>query len=44
MEVRMTYTLRQVMNKPETTRRMLKRAIELGQFNLENKPGVVIKG
>ncbi|XP_074342397.1 uncharacterized protein LOC141679939 [Apium graveolens] len=44
VEVRTTYPLRQVLHKPESSGRMLKWAIELGQFDLEYMPRTVIKG
>lgn len=44
VEVRTTYPLKQVMHKPETTGRMIKWAIELGQYDLEYKPRIAIKG
>ncbi|XP_074377646.1 uncharacterized protein LOC141719163 [Apium graveolens] len=44
IEVHTTYPLRQVLHKPESSERMLKWAIELGQFDLEYMPRTVIKG
>ena len=44
VEVRTAYPLRQVMHKPEVTGRMMKWAIELGQFDLDYKPRTAIKG
>lgn len=44
IEVRTTFPLRQIMHKPEVTDRMLKWAIELGQFDIEYKPRMAIKG
>ena len=44
IEVRTSYPLRQIMHKPEVTGRMLKWAIELGQFDLEYRSRTEIKG
>ncbi|XP_074371492.1 uncharacterized protein LOC141712443 [Apium graveolens] len=44
IEVRMAYPLRQVLHKPESSGRMLKWAVELGQFDLEYVPRTTIKG
>ncbi|XP_074375125.1 uncharacterized protein LOC141716848 [Apium graveolens] len=44
IEVRTAYPLRQVLHKPETSGRMLKWAVELGQFDLEYMPHTAIKG
>ncbi|XP_063948059.1 uncharacterized protein LOC135152159 [Daucus carota subsp. sativus] len=44
IEVRTSYPLRQIMHKPEATGRLMKWAIELGQFDLEYKPRATIKG
>ncbi|XP_074327740.1 uncharacterized protein LOC141665652 [Apium graveolens] len=44
VEVRTAYPLRQVLHKPESSGRMLKWAVELGQFDLEYVPRTVIKG
>ncbi|XP_074346484.1 uncharacterized protein LOC141685270 [Apium graveolens] len=44
IEVRTAYPLRQVLHKPESSGRMLKWAVELGQFDLEYVPRTVIKG
>ena len=44
IEVRTSYPLRQVMHKPETSRRLLKWTVELGQFDIEYKPRSAIKG
>ncbi|XP_074377651.1 uncharacterized protein LOC141719167 [Apium graveolens] len=38
IEVHTTYPLRQVLHKPESSERMLKWAMELGQFDLEYMP------
>ncbi|KAK1399355.1 hypothetical protein POM88_009218 [Heracleum sosnowskyi] len=44
VEVRIAYPLRQVLHKPETSGRMLKWVVELGQFDVEYKPRVAVKG
>ncbi|XP_074362626.1 uncharacterized protein LOC141702943 [Apium graveolens] len=43
-EVRTAYPLRQVLYKPESSGRMLKWVVELGQFDLEYMPHTAIKG
>ncbi|XP_074326860.1 uncharacterized protein LOC141664806 [Apium graveolens] len=44
IEVRTAYPLRHILHKPESSGRMLKRAVELGQFDLEYCPRTAIKG
>ncbi|XP_063941355.1 uncharacterized protein LOC108201357 [Daucus carota subsp. sativus] len=44
IEVRTSYPLRQIMRKPEATGRLMKWAVELGQFDLDYKPRTTIKG
>nr|XP_017225259.1 PREDICTED: uncharacterized protein LOC108201488 [Daucus carota subsp. sativus] len=44
VEVRTAFPLRQIMHKPEVTGRMMKWAVELGQFDLDYKPRTAIKG
>ncbi|XP_017227902.2 uncharacterized protein LOC108203469 [Daucus carota subsp. sativus] len=44
IDVRTSYPLRQVLYKPEASGRMLKWAVELGQFDIEYKPRSAIKG
>ncbi|XP_074328487.1 uncharacterized protein LOC141666399 [Apium graveolens] len=44
IEVRTSYPLRQVMHKPESSGRMLKWTVELGQFEVDYKPRTAIKG
>ncbi|XP_074323167.1 uncharacterized protein LOC141660104 [Apium graveolens] len=44
IEVRTTYPLRKVLHKPKSSGRMLKWAMELGQFDLEYMPRIAIKG
>ena len=42
--VKMTFPLRQVLHRPEMSGRMLKWAVELGQFDIDYKPRTAIKG
>ncbi|XP_074351517.1 uncharacterized protein LOC141690633 [Apium graveolens] len=44
IEVRTAYPLRHILHKPESSGRMLKWAVELGQFDLEYCPRTAIKG
>ncbi|XP_074343054.1 uncharacterized protein LOC141680848 [Apium graveolens] len=44
IEVRTAYPLRHILHKPESSGRMLKLAVELGQFDLEYFPRTTIKG
>ncbi|XP_074326632.1 uncharacterized protein LOC141664574 [Apium graveolens] len=44
IEVRTAYPLRQVLHKPESSGRMLKWVVELGQSDLEYMPRTAIKG
>ena len=44
IEVLTNYPLRQVLQKPEASSRLLKWAIELGQFDMNFHPRMVIKG
>ncbi|XP_074324247.1 uncharacterized protein LOC141661163 [Apium graveolens] len=44
IEVRTAYPLRHILHKPELLERMLKWAIEMGQFDLEYCPRTTIKG
>ncbi|XP_074336871.1 uncharacterized protein LOC141674045 [Apium graveolens] len=44
IEVRTAYPLRHILHKLESSGRMLKWAVELGQFNLEYCPRTAIKG
>ncbi|XP_074323758.1 uncharacterized protein LOC141660672 [Apium graveolens] len=43
VEVRTAYPLHHILHKPKTSGRMLKWAVELGQFDVEYKPRTVIK-
>ncbi|XP_074337351.1 uncharacterized protein LOC141674543 [Apium graveolens] len=44
IEIRTAYPLRYILHKPESSGRMLKWAIELGQFDVEYFPRTIIKG
>ncbi|XP_074324068.1 uncharacterized protein LOC141660988 [Apium graveolens] len=44
IEVRISYPLRQVMHKPESSGQILKWTVELGQFEVDYKPRTAIKG
>ncbi|KAK1399685.1 hypothetical protein POM88_009548 [Heracleum sosnowskyi] len=44
IEVRTSFPLRQVLHKPEASGRLMKWAVELGQFDIEYKPRTAIKG
>ena len=44
IEILTNYPLHQVLPKPKTSERLLNWAIELGQFNLNYKPNMAIKG
>ncbi|KAL2532411.1 rve domain-containing [Abeliophyllum distichum] len=44
IEVLSNYPLRQVLQKPDTSGRLVKWAVELGQFELHYKPRTAIKG
>ncbi|XP_074355936.1 uncharacterized protein LOC141695598 [Apium graveolens] len=44
IEVRTAYPLRHILHKPESSGRMLKWAVELGQFDFEYCPRTAIKG
>ena len=44
IEVLTNYPLRQVLQKPKTLGRLLKWAIELGQFEVNFRPRTIIKG
>ena len=44
IKVLMNYPLRQVLQKPKASGRLLKWAIELGQFDMNYRPQIVIKG
>ncbi|CAA0842069.1 Unknown protein, partial [Striga hermonthica] len=41
--VRTSYPLRQILHRPDTSRRMIKWAIELGQFDIHYQPRTAIK-
>ena len=44
IEVPTEYPMKQVLHKPETSRRLIKWAIELSEFDIIYKPETVIKG
>ena len=44
IEVPTGYPMKQVLHKPETSRRLMKWAIELSEFDIRYKPKTVIKG
>ncbi|XP_074342942.1 uncharacterized protein LOC141680679 [Apium graveolens] len=44
IEVRTSYPLKQIMHQPESSGRMLKWTVELGQFEVDYKPRTTIKG
>ena len=44
VEVLTSYPLRQVLQKPEASRHLLKWAVELGQFDIHFRPRTTIKG
>ena len=44
IEVPTKYLMKQVLHKPETSRRLMKWGIELSEFDIQYKPKTVIKG
>ena len=44
IEVPIEYPIKQVLHKPETSRRLMKWALELSEFGIRYKPKTVIKG
>ena len=44
IEVPTEYPMKQVLHKPETSRRLMKWAIELSEFDIRYKPKTAIKG
>ena len=44
IEVMTEYPMKQVLHKPETSRRLMKWAIELSEFDIRYKPKILIKG
>ena len=44
IEVPTEYPMKQVLHKPETSRRLMKWALELSEFNIRYKPKNAIKG
>ena len=44
VEVPTEYPMKQILHKPETSRRLIKWAIELSEFDIRYKPRTTIKG
>ena len=44
IEVPTKFSMKQVLHKPETSRRLMKWAIELSEFDIRYKPKTAIKG
>ena len=44
IEIQTEYPMKQVLHKPETSRRLMKWAIELSEFDIRYKPKTAIKG
>ena len=44
VEVPIEYPMKQILHKPETSGRLMKWAIELGEFDIRYKPRIVVKG
>ena len=44
IEVATEYPMKQVLHKPETSDRLMKRAIELSEFDIRYRPKIAIKG
>ena len=44
IEVSTEYPMKQVLHKPETSRRLMKWALELSEFDIRYKPKIAIKG
>ena len=44
IEVPTEYPMKQVLHKPETSRRLMKWAIELSEFDIKYRPKTAIKG
>ena len=44
VEVLTEYPMKQILNKPETSRRLMKWAIELSEFDIRYKSRIVVKG
>ena len=44
IEVPTEYLMKQILHKPETSRRLIKWAIELSEFNIRYKPRTTVKG
>ena len=44
VEVPTEYPMKQILHKPETSRRLIKWAIELSEFDIRYKPRTTVKG
>ena len=44
VEVLTEYPMKQILHKPETSRRLIKWAIELSEFDIRYKPRITVKG
>ena len=44
IEILKKYSMKQVLHKPETSRRLMKWSIELSEFDIRYKPKTAIKG
>ena len=44
IEISTEYPMKQVLHKPETSRRLMKWSIELSEFDIRYKPKIAIKG
>ena len=44
VEVPTEYPIKQILHKPETSRRLMKWAIELNEFDIRYKPRAAVKG
>ena len=44
IEVPIEHPMRQILHKPETSRRLIKWVIELSEFNIRYKPRTAVKG
>ena len=44
VEVSIEYPMKQILHKPETSRRLIKWAIDLSEFDIRYKPRTTVKG
>ena len=44
IEIPTEHPMKQILHKPETSRRLLKWAIELSEFDIRYKPRIAVKG